>query len=172
MTGSTMINKSCLTAFPPIIGVNPNILVLGTMPGAISLAEAQYYAHPRNQFWRLMGDIYGFDAGLPYADRLEKLKKAKVALWDVLHECERNGSLDSAIKNARANDFDTFFKAHPSIHTVIFTGKTAETLFKRHAKILMNGSGLTFKTVPSPSPAHAARSYAEKLILWKQAFSI
>lgn len=108
-------NAVRLCAFPPIIGKNPHTLILGTMPGAKSLFHDQYYAHPQNQFWRLMGDIYGATPDLAYNERLKILKEHGIAVWDVLQSCVREGSMDSDIKHATPNDFSIFFKKYPSI---------------------------------------------------------
>ncbi|HPV23953.1 MAG TPA: DNA-deoxyinosine glycosylase, partial [Casimicrobium sp.] len=95
-----------ITSFPPLIAPNATRLILGSMPGVASLAAAQYYAHPQNAFWRIMGAVAGFDAALSFDERVAELARAGVALWDVLAACERSGSLDSAIarKSEVAND--------------------------------------------------------------------
>lgn len=104
-------------SFPPIENPSAQILILGSMPGVLSLQANQYYAHPRNAFWPIMGTLFNFDGAAPYAARVEALKAADIALWDVLHSCVRSGSLDSAIlKGSRvANDFAAFFETHTAI---------------------------------------------------------
>jgi len=101
-----------LQSLAPVAHANAKVLILGSMPGAESLAQQQYYAHPRNAFWPIMASLYGFAADLPYALRLQQLTAHGVALWDVLAYCEREGSLDSAIRNEQPNDFHRFFAAH------------------------------------------------------------
>tara|TARA_B100001750_G_C15519506_1_gene610227 strand:+ start:3934 stop:4428 length:495 start_codon:yes stop_codon:yes gene_type:complete len=160
-----------LKAFPPIIGDDPHTLILGTMPGIKSLKAGEYYAHPRNKFWKLMADILGFDVLIDYDQRVECLKVQGIAVWDVLHQCEREGSLDSAIKNAYPNNFEQFLSDHSTIKKIIFDSGTAETIFNRHFKHLRDSGVWEFIRVPSPSPAHAARRYEEKLLLWQKAFS-
>ena len=106
---------SLAQSFPPVADSSARVLILGSMPGAASLTAHQYYAHPRNAFWRIMGDLIGAGPDLPYAQRLERLKAAGIALWDVIAECHRPGSLDSAIvgESVVANDFSAFFGRAP-----------------------------------------------------------
>ena len=153
------------TSFPPLVGRNARVLVLGSMPGVASLAAGQYYAHPRNAFWPIMATLLGFDPALPYPERATRLTAAGIALWDVLHACSRPGSLDSAIdhESAEANDFAAFFFAHPHIGHVFFNGTAAATLFRRHCP----EQTLTVVRLPSTSPAHAGRNFADKLAAWQ-----
>ncbi len=158
---------SSLQAFPPILPSSPHTLILGSMPGGKSLELNQYYAHPQNQFWRFMGDLYGAGPDLPYDDRLNILKHQGIAVWDVVHSCDREGSMDSAIKNPRVNDFETLFKEYPSIQKVVFDSLTAENFYIRMVLPKLAHS-LSYHRVPSPSPAHARLDYASKLIIWKE----
>jgi double-stranded uracil-DNA glycosylase len=114
------------------------------MPGVLSLKANQYYAHPRNAFWRIMSSIYGFSAEAPYESRVEKLKASGVALWDVLHVCVRVGSLDSAIEAGSRvpNDFPSFFQQHPHIKFVGFNGAEAEKSFSTYALPHLDVSGV------------------------------
>ena len=109
------------------------MLILGNMPSVMSLAAQQYYANPRNAFWRITGEIFGFDAGAPYEARTAALRARGVAVWDVLRLCRRQGSLDSAIEpdSMVANDFGTLFDAYPTIERVYFNGAAAEKNFGR-----------------------------------------
>jgi len=154
--------------FPPVAGADARVLILGSMPGEASLRAGQYYANERNAFWRIMGDLIGAGPALPYPQRLEKLKTAGIALWDVIAACERYGSLDSDIVNSSvcANDFSAFFAAHRSIRRVCFNGGAAETTFRRNVLPGLAGIDLQLQRLPSTSPAHAARGYAEKLVAW------
>ena len=95
------------TGFPPVIGCYPKVLVLGSMPSEASLKQVQYYAHPQNAFWYIMGGLFNFSSEVTYPERLEQLKKNRIALWDVLKECEREGSLDSSIvgSSIKTNNF-------------------------------------------------------------------
>jgi TDG/mug DNA glycosylase family protein len=135
------------------------------MPGKKSLENQQYYAHPRNQFWRLMGDLYGAGLLLSYDERIKILKTKGIAVWDVLRACTRAGSMDAHIKKEVANNFERFFAQHPKIALVVFDSATAEKLYKKHVLKTLTKE-LIYRLVPSPSPAHARLSYAEKLALW------
>ena len=113
-------------AFAPIIGVQPRVMVLGSLPGDASLAVGQYYAHPRNQFWRLLSDISGVDLlSLSYADKLQKVQQIPLIMWDVVAEAKRLGSLDSAIREAEVRDIAALQRLHPSVVQVWFNGGQA-----------------------------------------------
>ena len=159
---------AAVCSFPPVAAPDARLLILGSMPGEASLRAGQYYAHPRNAFWPIMGDLLGFSPDLPYADRLQCLTAAGIALWDVIAGCERSGSLDADIvrTSVRANDFAGFLAAHPSIERVCFNGAAAETNFRRHVLPHATANHCRLLRLPSTSPAHAARGYAEKLAAW------
>lgn len=158
-----------IRSFRPIAAKTARVLILGSMPGVESLRAAQYYAHPRNAFWRIMGDLVGAVPDLPYAARTRKLRQAGVALWDVLAACAREGSLDAAIDEHSiiANDLVSFLARHPGITHVYFNGATAERCFRLHVQPALEAGALKLHRLPSTSPAHAARSYAEKLRAWR-----
>jgi len=156
--------------FPPIAGADARVLILGTMPGQASLAAGQYYAHPRNAFWPIMGDLLGFSAQAGYAQRCQALRHRRVALWDVLASCHRRGSLDSNIRSdsLEVNDFAGFLARHPNVTAVCFNGGPAEQLFRRH--VIRAGADLPplqYLRLPSTSPAHAARRFQQKLEAWR-----
>lgn len=157
--------------FPPIESVKSHTLVLGSLPGQKSLEAQQYYAHPQNAFWKLIGAIYGFDGKMPYERKVRILTARGIALWDVLAAAERPGSLDSAIVHATAqvNDFRSFFREHPRIERVFFNGRKAEQLFERFAKpgLGPEASRIRYACLPSTSPAHAGMTFAKKLDSWK-----
>jgi hypoxanthine-DNA glycosylase len=134
-----------------------------------SLRAGQYYAHPRNAFWPIMGDLFGASPSLDYLARTEVLKTAGIALWDVLASCVRMGSLDSAItgESIMANDFPGFIQAHSGIDRIFFNGATAEKYFHKAVLDLPADRTLSFYRLPSTSPAHAALSYAQKLAAWR-----
>ena len=160
-----------ISSFPPIADAGCRLLILGSMPGEASLAAGQYYAHPRNAFWPVMGQLIGFQPGVEYPWRVEALLGAGIALWDVLKSCERSGSLDSAILRGslQANDFPAFFERHPQITRVAFNGATAEQLFRRHVSHGLP-AGLAPRSLvrlPSTSPAHASLSLEEKARQWR-----
>jgi TDG/mug DNA glycosylase family protein len=158
---------------PPIENPRARVLILGSMPGVASLAAAQYYAHPRNLFWPLLGAILGFDPGGPYALRVAALKRAGIALWDVIARCRRSGSLDARIapKSVVANDFAAFLDRHPHLLTVCFNGATAEASWRRHVLPGLEGRALRTLRLPSTSPANASIDYERKLAAWAAALA-
>lgn len=159
-----------LKGFPPIAGRDARVLVLGSMPGVASLAAREYYAHPRNAFWPIAGELLGFDARAPYARRKRALVAAGVALWDVVGSCRRKGSLDAAIdeRSIRVNDFAGFLARHPRITRVCFNGRKAADAWRRHVSArLPAGRKLDRRLLPSTSPAHAGMSYRRKLASWR-----
>lgn len=164
-----MIRKS----FPPVAAPDARVLILGSMPGTRSLARQQYYAHPRNAFWPILGTLLGFDPALPYAARLAALTGRRIALWDVLQSCHRPGSLDAAIRVADAvpNDLAGFLAAHRQVERVLFNGGTAARLFERRisADGVIAGRQLVLVSLPSTSPAHAGVSRERKLAAWREA---
>lgn len=155
-------------SFPPIAEPNARVLILGSMPGAASLQAREYYAHPRNAFWRILGALLEFDPAAPYARRVDSVRAARVAIWDVLATCVRPGSLDSAIDPSSAvpNDFARFFAQHPLIEHVFFNGTTAEASFRRSVLPRLRSNPPPSTRLPSTSPAHAARSFDAKLRAW------
>ena len=157
-------------SFPPIASGTARVLILGTMPGRVSLRERQYYAHPQNAFWRIVGGILGFDPAVPYDARVALVQAAGIAVWDVLKSCIRPSSLDSAIDAASAvpNDFATFHAEHPHIRRICFNGATAEALFmKRVRPHLAARPDVQRMRLPSTSPANASVSLSEKLRAWQ-----
>ncbi|WP_417070081.1 DNA-deoxyinosine glycosylase [Niveibacterium terrae] len=148
------------------------VLILGSMPGAASLAAGRYYAHPRNQFWPLMGDLFGAGPDLDYPARLARLAECGIALWDVLRSCERSGSLDAAIRRAscEANDFPGLFTRCPGITDLLFNGATAAKSFERLVKPALVDRPLCLHRLPSTSPAHAGMGFEVKKALWREAF--
>jgi len=159
-----------LQGFPPIARPDARVLVLGTMPSAASLAAGEYYAHPRNAFWGVMGALFGFDARAPYAERCAALRAAGVALWDVLGACRREGSLDTAIEpeTVVVNDFAGFFGAHPEVARVVFNGGKAAELFRRHVPAAAVPARVAERRqLPSTSPTNARLRFADKLEAWR-----
>ena len=153
-----------LAGLPPVIGPDIRMLILGSFPGAASLAAQQYYAHPRNQLWPLLSALCGDDlAGLPYAERLPRLLAHGIGLWDVLNACERQGSLDANIRNAAANDFARLRDLCPQLRVIGFNGQTSGKFAPR-----FDAAGYQTVVLPSSSPAHAALSFAQKLSAWRQ----
>jgi hypoxanthine-DNA glycosylase len=157
---------SLLQSFPPIVSEQSKVLILGSMPGALSLKTRQYYAQPRNAFWRIMGELFGAEPSLPYDDRMLRLQSAGVALWDSLQGCIRPGSLDASITNEVANDFPGFFTKYPAITHVFFNGGKSEAVFRRYALPSLPINRHVFTLLPSTSSAHARMSFDAKLQAW------
>ena len=156
-------SSASLTGLAPVIAANTRILVLGSFPGAASLAAQQYYAHPRNQLWPILSVLTGENlAGLPYAERLPRLLAHGVGLWDVLGACEREGSLDSSIRQPAANDFARLRTLCPALEMVGFNGQTSGKFALQFA-----AAGYRTLVLPSTSPAHASLSFDEKLSSWR-----
>ncbi|MBW7900857.1 MAG: DNA-deoxyinosine glycosylase [Rhodocyclaceae bacterium] len=160
-------------SFPPIADAGARVLILGSMPGVASLVAGRYYAHGRNAFWPLMGALLGFAADAPYEARTAALRAAGVALWDVLHACTREGSLDAAIDRDSevANDLPGFLAAHPRIRHVFFNGAAAEDCFRRRVLPGLDAAALAFARLPSTSPANAAHSFEKKCAAWRAALA-
>jgi double-stranded uracil-DNA glycosylase len=157
-------DHACKAGFPPVTGPNTRLLVLGSLPGDASLEAGQYYAHPRNAFWRLMGTVVERDlVDLPYPARLNVLRASGVGLWDVIARAERRGSLDQAIRNAEDADLRRLIASLPALRAVAFNGATAANIGRR---TLAGVEGLTLVDLPSSSPAHASRSFADKAEAW------
>lgn len=154
-----------LQGFPPVVDGHARVLILGSFPSAQSLAASQYYANPRNAFWPITSELFGFDANAPYEARLAALRSHGVALWDVLHRCRRVGSADSAIdpKILVVNNFSELFANYPTITRVYFNGAKATELYHRLAHAAEH---VHYQRLPSTSPAHAVRPEA-KLAAWR-----
>jgi hypoxanthine-DNA glycosylase len=161
---------------PPIENPSARILILGSMPGEASLRAGQYYAHPQNLFWRILGEIFGDANGeslrdAPYAEKLQMLVTADIVLWDVIASCHRKGSLDSEIEpdSLQANDFAAFFATHRRIERVLFNGAKAEATFRRHVAPSLEARTIRYLRLPSTSPANASIPYARKIAAWRDA---
>lgn len=158
------------TGFKPIVGNKPRILILGSMPSEKSLQQAEYYAHPQNAFWPIMGELFGFDHELGYRQRTGQLTKHHIALWDVIATCRREGSLDTSIDKDSivANDFTGFFAEHPGIEYVFFNGTRAEQEYKRRVLPVLGEMTtlIKYQRLPSTSPANAGLSRKQKLRAW------
>lgn len=161
-------------SFPPIETELSRVLILGTMPGRVSLREGQYYAHPQNLFWRIIGELVGFDPTCPYEVRVDRVRSEGIAIWDVLKTCFRASSLDSAIEASSEvpNDLPGFLAGHPHVHRVCFNGVKAEMLFARHVRPRLVGhADLHYLRLPSTSPANASVPRTEKLRAWRAILS-
>lgn len=160
-----------LQGFPPVVDDDARVLILGSFPSALSLAAHQYYANPRNAFWPITGELFGFEPSASYEKRLAALRSHGIALWDVLHRCRRAGSADSAIdpKSLVVNDFAKLFADYPSIVRVYFNGAKAAELYRRLADPADSADPaerVDYRRLPSTSPAHVMPPGA-KLAAWQ-----
>ena len=160
-----------LRGFPPIAQADAEILILGSMPSEESLRAMQYYAHPRNAFWPIMTKLLGGGADLDYDKRAQLLIDNRVALWDTLKTCMREGSLDSAIVDAsiEINDFKTFFRRHPNIRHIFFNGQKSRQVYSKYVvPALPEVFRVTgFSVLPSSSPAMARLNREQKTNEWR-----
>lgn len=154
-----------ISSFPPFADGNSQLLILGTMPGAMSLAKQEYYAHKQNHFWRIMFSLFS-DLPVPetFEDRIKLLQRNNIALWDVLKHCEREGSLDSNIKNQVENNILGLLESHPKIKTIVFNGQQSHKFFIKKFGLL---DGIELIVMPSTSPAHTMK-FEDKLKFWSQ----
>ena len=151
-------------SFAPVVDAGTRLLVLGSLPGERSLAAARYYAHPQNQFWRLIGGVIGQDiAALPYEDRLTALLGAGIGLWDVVASATRTGSLDTAIRDHQANDLATLIASLPALQALAFNGATSARIGRK----AIGDTPLALIDLPSSSPAYTL-PFAEKQVRWRQ----
>ncbi len=155
--------SSLLTGFPPVIDKHTEILFLGSFPGEASLQAQQYYAHPRNQFWRLLSALIDDDlVALPYTERLDRLLSHRIGVWDVIAACAREGSLDSAIRDAQHNDLKILKEQCPALRRIGFNGQTSG----KQAP-LFAAAGFATYVLPSSSPAYAVMTFEQKLAVWR-----
>ncbi|MBI5257598.1 MAG: DNA-deoxyinosine glycosylase [Burkholderiales bacterium] len=155
-----------LEGLPPVLAPDSRLIVLGSFPGAASLAARQYYAHPRNQFWPLLGALWGLDlVAMPYAQRLEAVRAHGLALWDVYAACRREGSLDSAIEDAQLNDLASLAQRAPGLLAVLHNGGESARCMR-----ITRTLGLPVHRLPSTSPANASWCFERKLAAWQAVF--
>lgn len=157
-------------SFAPLVGPQPRVLVLGTLPGEEALRKQQYYGNPRNAFWAIMAELFGFSVDLEYSQRVAQLQTHPIAVWDVIEHCLRPGSLDSNIdpSSVQPNLLVDFLQQHPTITQLFFNGSRAEQEFRRHISPLLGDSAarLIMTRLPSTSPAMARLRLPEKLEQW------
>ncbi len=163
-----------LYSFAPIADENARILILGSMPGQVSLDAGQYYAHKRNLFWPIMAELLQFDPAAAYEEKTAALRAAGIAVWDVLQSCHRVGSLDAGIRHdsLTVNDFAGFFRRHPQIRYVFFNGEKATSCFHRYVAKTDYPDDLICQRLPSTSPANASQSLAFKLQAWHRIMEV
>jgi hypoxanthine-DNA glycosylase len=155
-----------LEGLEPVIARGTRLVVLGSFPGVASLAAGQYYAHPRNQFWPILGAIWEMDLrALPYRERLAEVRARGLGLWDVYAQCRREGSLDSAIEAAVPNDLASLRRRAPQLQAVAHNGGESA-----RAMAVTRSLGIAVLRLPSTSPANASWSFERKLAAWRAAF--
>lgn len=159
-----------LQGLAPIVSPHARLLVLGSFPGVASLREQAYYAHPRNHFWPILSAIWGLSGvhalqNRPYAERIEVARAKGLAIWDVYAYCEREGSLDSAIRHAQANDLSGLVAQTPSLQAIAHNGGESAKSMKLTGQL-----GLPVYRLPSTSPANASWSFERKLAAWREVF--
>lgn len=152
-------------AFPPLIDNDSKLLILGTMPGEKSLELQEYYGNKGNQFWKILFTIFGEPMSQNYEVKKSLLRDNKIAVWDVLEYCEREGSLDSKIKNEVANNFAAFYDQYPFIRNVMFSSKNAAAYYDKYVG---RRKDIEYDILPSPSGANATKSFSEKLLIWSE----
>jgi len=151
------------SSFAPVIDAGTRLLVLGSLPGEVSLTRTQYYAHPQNQFWRLMGEVVGADlAGAGYDDRLARLRAASVGLWDVVHTARRTGSLDAAIRDHAPNALAALAETLPVLRAIAFNGGKASVIGRAALGL---EARWTLVDLPSSSPAYTI-GFERKRVEW------
>ncbi|MDR3250569.1 MAG: DNA-deoxyinosine glycosylase [Tannerella sp.] len=150
-------------SFAPLVSDDTEILILGSMPGDASIAAGEYYAHPRNRFWKMMATLTGEPLPVSYEEKKDLLKRHKTGLWDLAKTAKRKGSLDTNISDATVNDIDGLLKDHPKIKAVGFNGGKAQTLFKANFR---QREGINYIGLPSTSPANAGISFEQICEAW------
>ncbi|MBI5511031.1 MAG: DNA-deoxyinosine glycosylase [Deltaproteobacteria bacterium] len=162
----TSTSGTVLAGLAPVVGRNTRLVVLGSFPSVLSLAAQQYYAHPRNQFWPLLSALFGVDLRLlPYPKRLIEVRRRGLGIWDVYATCRRQGSLDSNIEQAVANDLASLCRIAPRLVAVAHNGGESARFARVTAAL-----GVTVYRLPSSSPANASYTFARKLDRWRAVF--
>ena len=165
MAGAAKANmtEAVKTGLPPIARPDARLFILGSLPGDASLAAQRYYAHPQNQFWRLLGSVIGEDLhSLSYERRLERLAEYRIGLWDVIGSAERRGSLDQSIRNANHNRVERLLHDYPALEAIAFNGGKSALIGR---KLIGEPDGVELINLPSSSPAHT-RPFPEKAAAW------
>ncbi|GBF29855.1 hypothetical protein MnTg03_01431 [bacterium MnTg03] len=158
-------------SFEPIVGRDPHIVILGSMPGVISLQAVQYYANPRNAFWAIIAELFGIDMDCSYASRVRQISQLPLILWDTLKACHRQGSLDSKIlgQQIEANNITGLVEQHSSLRVIAFNGATSAKFFNQLEKHRLPANHrLALIKLPSTSPANAAMNFEQKLAAWRK----
>lgn len=153
------------TSFKPISNSETELLILGSLPGDTSILLKEYYAHPRNRFWKIIASITNNELPTTYEDKKALLIKSKIGVWDIAHQANRKGSLDSAILDVKPNDITSFINLHKKLKTIGFNGAKAEALFNKHFK---REPQIQYISLPSTSPANAGITLEKLSQAWKQ----
>ena len=155
-------------SFPPLAPPHPKILILGSMPGAVSLAQNQYYAHPQNRFFKMLFRYFDAPFSSDYEARKTLILTNGIALWDAVQACEReNSSLDSSIKNPLPNDIAGFIRHYSSVRAILTNGATAAVMLQKHFPHL--SAQIPCRALPSTSPANARMDFERLYAVWKAA---
>ena len=161
-----MVGGERLLGLPPVLARHSRCIVLGSFPGVASLAAQQYYGHPRNHFWPLLGAIWKIDlVAMAYRQRLAEVRRRGLAIWDAYASCCREGSLDAAIEAAALNDFASLLRSAPGLKLALHNGSESA-----RAGTVLQALGLPTRRLPSSSPANAGWSFERKLAAWRAAF--
>jgi hypoxanthine-DNA glycosylase len=167
MSVRTASRSQRLQGLAPVVATHTRLLVLGSFPSEASLTAAQYYGHPRNQFWTILSTLWDVDLrALPYADRLVEVRRRDLGIWDVYASCRREGSLDSAIEDAVANDLAGLVASLPALRAIAHNGGESA-----RAMALTRTLASEVVRLPSSSPANASWSLARKVAAWRAVFS-
>jgi hypoxanthine-DNA glycosylase len=153
--------------FQPIVFKDTKILILGSFPSIQSFEKSFYYAHPRNQFWKILSELTGYPATTK-DQRIWLLKETKLGLWDMIRSCHRENSLDSSLEDEEVNDIATFLDEHPSIRKIAFTGRKSQKLYGLHFDYL----GMETAYLPSPSAAYAKMNFHDKVEIYAKQLGI
>lgn len=166
MSDGAVANEAVLLGLAPVIAPTTRLIVLGSFPGAASLAAQQYYGHPRNHFWPILSALWGIDLrAMPYAERLDAMRNRGLGLWDVYASCRRIGSLDSAIEAAAPNDLAGLLRFAPGLRAIAHNGGESARSMR-----VTQTLGVPVWRLPSTSPANASWSFERKLAAWREAF--
>ena len=158
-------------SFEPIVGRDPRIVILGSIPGVVSLQAAQYYANPRNAFWAIIAELFRINIDGDYDSRIREIAQLPLILWDTLKACHREGSLDSNIlqNQIEANDIAGLLAIHRGLRVIAFNGAASEKYFNKLEKHrLPTHHPIKLIKLPSTSPANAAMKFEQKLAVWRQ----
>ncbi|MFZ4860555.1 DNA-deoxyinosine glycosylase [Sphingobacterium sp. Mn56C] len=156
-------------SFPPIVAPNARILMLGSLPGDLSLRQQEYYAHPQNRFWKILSQLAHRPEPNSYQQKIALLAAMDIALWDVCHSALRPGSMDTAITEVEVNAIPALLERYPGIKHVFFNGQKAEKLYRQYLPPLPH---ISYHTLPSSSPANAQFSLPKLISIWAQLKSI